>query len=196
MMAPNSAGIREDGLRELREIRLRRGLSQADLSAITGVTEFTISEIESGKRANPRPSTLRKLARALGVEVADFYGEANSPLGEAPSPQEKLFENGSKPEEPPSKFLLAWRAYVWDLVLRWQEDPPKTTAETATVLDAMTALKKNGAFDPANAASGTEKFHLQMVVKGLAVLNEIADSVEKDKRRQDTLQVIRESLSA
>jgi transcriptional regulator with XRE-family HTH domain len=81
-------------LRELREIRLRRGLSQADLSAATGVAEFTISEIESGKRANPRPSTLRKLAQALGVEVADLYGEADSPLAEAPPSQEKLFNNG------------------------------------------------------------------------------------------------------
>jgi transcriptional regulator with XRE-family HTH domain len=71
-------------LRELREIRLRRGLSQADLTAVTGVAEFTISEIESGKRANPRPSTLRKLAQALGVEVADLYGEPAVPLAEAP----------------------------------------------------------------------------------------------------------------
>jgi transcriptional regulator with XRE-family HTH domain len=66
-------------LRELREIRLRRGLSQADLSAMTGVAEFTISEIEAGKRANPRPSTLRKLAQALEVEVADLYGEPTYP---------------------------------------------------------------------------------------------------------------------
>jgi transcriptional regulator with XRE-family HTH domain len=86
-------------LRELREIRLRRGLSQADLSAMTGVAEFTISEIESGKRANPRPSTLRKLAQGLGVEVTDLYGESGSPLGAAPSPQEKLFNNGVLEDE-------------------------------------------------------------------------------------------------
>jgi transcriptional regulator with XRE-family HTH domain len=93
-MAPNNPDIREDSLRELREIRLRRGLSQADLSATTGVAEFTISEIESGKRANPRPSTLRRLAQGLGVEVTDLYGELDSPLGVAPSSQEKLFNNG------------------------------------------------------------------------------------------------------
>src|SRR5215210_5621545 len=95
-MAPNNPGIREDGLRELREIRLRRGLSQADLSAMTGVAEFTISEIESGKRANPRPSTLRKLAQALKVEVADLYGGPESPLAEAPPSQDRLFNGGSK----------------------------------------------------------------------------------------------------
>jgi len=95
-MGPNNPGIREDGLRELREIRLRRGLSQADLSAMTGVAEFTISGIESGKRANPRPSTLRKLAQALEVEVADLYGDPENPLAEALPLQDRLFNGGAK----------------------------------------------------------------------------------------------------
>src|SRR5687768_8177442 len=111
-MAPNSPDIREDGLRELREIRLRRGLSQADLSAMTGVAEFTISQIESGKRANPRPSTLRKLAQGLGVEVTDLYGELDSPLGVAPSSQEKLFNNGVLEEERGAQHLWAWKSYL------------------------------------------------------------------------------------
>ena len=95
-MAPNDPDIREDGLRELREIRLRRGLSQANLSAMTGVAEFTISEIESGKRSNPRPSTLRKLAQALEVEVADLYGDPERPLAEALPSQDRLFNGGAK----------------------------------------------------------------------------------------------------
>jgi transcriptional regulator with XRE-family HTH domain len=111
-MAPNIPDIREDSLRELREIRLRRGLSQADLSAMTGVAEFTISEIESGKRANPRPSTLRKLAQGLGVEVTDLYGELDSPLVVAPSSQEKLFNNGVLEEERGAQHLWAWKSYL------------------------------------------------------------------------------------
>ena len=81
-------------MRELRDIRLRRGLSQADLSAKTGVAEFTISQIEAGKRANPRPSTLRKLAQALDVEVADLYGSPERPLAEAPPSSEQPPLNG------------------------------------------------------------------------------------------------------
>jgi len=111
-MAPNTPDIREDGLRELREIRLRRGLSQADLSAMTGVAEFTISEIESGKRANPRPSTLRRLAQGLGVEVTDLYGELDSPLGVAPSSQEKLFNNGVLDEAQRIQHLYVWKSYL------------------------------------------------------------------------------------
>jgi transcriptional regulator with XRE-family HTH domain len=116
-------------LRELREIRLRRGLSQADLSAMTGVAEFTISEIESGKRANPRPSTLRKLAQGLGVEVTDLYGELDSPLGVAPSSQEKLFNNGVLEEERGAQHLGVWKSYLsrrveWceKVLLKSQED--------------------------------------------------------------------------
>ena len=82
-------------MRELREIRIRRGMSQADLHEKTGVSEFTISELEAGKRTNPRPSTLRKLAQGLGVEVTDLLGEPGLPKSDAPPPPEDG-ERGSK----------------------------------------------------------------------------------------------------
>jgi transcriptional regulator with XRE-family HTH domain len=116
-MGPNNPGIREDGLRELREIRLRRGLSQADLSAMTGVAEFTISEIESGKRANPRPSTLRKLAQALEVEVADLYGDPDRPLAQALPSQDRLFNGGS---EERGRFIERCRRYVGARVAHYE----------------------------------------------------------------------------
>jgi transcriptional regulator with XRE-family HTH domain len=118
-------------LRELREIRLRRGLSQADLSAVTGVAEFTISGIESGKRANPRPSTLRKLAHALGVEVADLYGESDSPLGQAPSPQQ-LTLNGELEEDRRAALEILFdnlRIHLTGTADRWIHE-----AETGLVL--------------------------------------------------------------
>lgn len=72
-------------MRDLKSLRVRRGLSQADLSEKSGVSEFTISEIEAGKRPNARPSTARKLAAGLGVDVADLYGEAMpTPKAQAP----------------------------------------------------------------------------------------------------------------
>ena len=58
-------------MQAVRDIRLKRGLSQADLGRRAGITEYTISEIEAGKRT-PRPSTLRKLAKGLDVDVATF----------------------------------------------------------------------------------------------------------------------------
>ncbi len=66
----------------LKDLRRQKGWSQKDLAKISGVGQDTISGIESG-RHEPRPSTLRKLAGALDVEVADFFKEP-VPLDEAP----------------------------------------------------------------------------------------------------------------
>ena len=68
-------------MQAVRDIRLKRGLSQADLGRRAGITEYTISEIEAGKRT-PRPSTLRKLAKGLDVDVAAF-APGQSGLGQA-----------------------------------------------------------------------------------------------------------------
>jgi transcriptional regulator with XRE-family HTH domain len=67
----------------LREFRRHKGWSQKDLADESGVGQDTISGIEKG-RHEPRPSTLRKLADALGVEVADFFREPALPKAEAP----------------------------------------------------------------------------------------------------------------
>jgi transcriptional regulator with XRE-family HTH domain len=67
----------------LKEIRRQKGWSQKDLADSSGVGQDTISGIESG-RHEPRPSTLRKLAEALGVQVADFFKEPALPKADAP----------------------------------------------------------------------------------------------------------------
>lgn len=62
-----------DGLR-LRRVRRDLALSQQDLSAATGVAQATLSDLEGGKRG-ARASTLRKLAKALGVEPKELMRE-------------------------------------------------------------------------------------------------------------------------
>jgi transcriptional regulator with XRE-family HTH domain len=73
----------------VKDIRRRKGWSQKDLAEESGVGQDTISGIESG-RHEPRPSTLRKLADALDVEVADFFREPAVPLVEAPKEAGRL----------------------------------------------------------------------------------------------------------
>jgi transcriptional regulator with XRE-family HTH domain len=75
----------------LRELRLRRGWSQEDLARKAGLTQDTISNVESGKH-RPFPSTLRKIAGALEVEVGELFGDEPRPKEEAPkkSPREEL----------------------------------------------------------------------------------------------------------
>jgi transcriptional regulator with XRE-family HTH domain len=71
----------------LKEYRRQKGLSQKDLADASGVGQDTISGIESG-RHEPRPSTLRKLAEALDVQVADFFREPALPKAQPPPPKE------------------------------------------------------------------------------------------------------------
>jgi transcriptional regulator with XRE-family HTH domain len=107
-------------LRELRNLRLRRGLSQADLSAKTGVAEFTISEIEAGKRPNARPSTLRKLAQGLGVEVTDLYGVPDIHLGEAPPHTEQRSFNHLLEDERRISEYQRWADFIDRYANRWE----------------------------------------------------------------------------
>jgi transcriptional regulator with XRE-family HTH domain len=62
----------------LAELRERRALTLRELGQMSGVAADTINQIELGHR-KARPSTLRKLARALDIEVADFFKEPALP---------------------------------------------------------------------------------------------------------------------
>jgi transcriptional regulator with XRE-family HTH domain len=57
--------------------RKNRGLSQRDLAEKSGVSPATIYELETGRRPAPRPSTLRKLADALYVDVSALLEHPN-----------------------------------------------------------------------------------------------------------------------
>lgn len=70
----------------LRHIREQAGLSQPELSERSGVAQGTISDIELGKR-KPRGRTLRKLAQALSVQVADLLGESDNLKAQPPLPE-------------------------------------------------------------------------------------------------------------
>jgi transcriptional regulator with XRE-family HTH domain len=51
----------------IRRLRKQKGLKQKDLSAQTKIAQANLSKIERGKQM-PRPSTLRIIARILGVQ--------------------------------------------------------------------------------------------------------------------------------
>lgn len=55
----------------VRDYRGQRGLSQAQLAKAIGVSQPRIAEIERGE-ANPRLSTIAKLAKALDVPVSEL----------------------------------------------------------------------------------------------------------------------------
>jgi transcriptional regulator with XRE-family HTH domain len=77
-------------MKELARLRFLKGFSQRALAKESGVAPATINELENGHR-NPNPSTLRKLAAALDVEVADLLG-ADYPKAEAPTAGQPSFD--------------------------------------------------------------------------------------------------------
>ncbi|WOB44563.1 helix-turn-helix domain-containing protein [Thermoleptolyngbya oregonensis NK1-22] len=56
----------------LKQIRLRLGMSQQDLAAIAGVSRQTIGGVEAGQYA-PSTTVALRLARALGCQVEDLF---------------------------------------------------------------------------------------------------------------------------
>ena len=57
----------------LKDVRIRRALTQEELAARAGIGKNTVNRMERNL-TEPRPSTLRKLAEALGVDPAELVG--------------------------------------------------------------------------------------------------------------------------
>jgi len=56
--------------------RQKLGLSQSDLSKLTGIRVDMLSRIENGKQLNPTLRTLELLANALEMSVAKLIDES------------------------------------------------------------------------------------------------------------------------
>lgn len=55
--------------------RLALGISQRELAALSGFTQSQISEWERGF-VHPQPDTIRRLAKALGIDLGNGDDEA------------------------------------------------------------------------------------------------------------------------
>jgi transcriptional regulator with XRE-family HTH domain len=177
----------------LRLMRVERGLSLREAARRAGVVKETISDIERG-HTHPYDVTLAKLAKAYEVPVEELLEPV--PLGEAPreaGPPE------TSEEERRSGYLRSWRAFVYKLVHRWEQDPPESSREIAVVLDAMQALLDEGAFErppdqitTSDKREASEWFELSMFVRGIDRLNQIADAVEADAEAERRRAAFRE----
>ena len=57
--------------KNLKRIRLEKGITQGDIVRSLGVSRSFVSNIENGK-TNPTLSTISKLAKAIGVTVGEL----------------------------------------------------------------------------------------------------------------------------
>ncbi len=64
----------------LRAWRERRALTQKELADKAGVTQLSITRIETGQQ-NARPTTVRKLAKALRIKPEQLFRDPDQTLG-------------------------------------------------------------------------------------------------------------------
>ncbi len=130
-------------MQAVRQIRKEQGWSQERTAAEAGIDRVTLVHIETG-RSNPTVETLRKLAAALGVEVADFFPRAQSSLfqvDDAPVDQEVVPLAG----EGAARALTDWAEALSDrgeeARFRWR----RAAAELERTHDLASALALNRA---------------------------------------------------
>lgn len=58
--------------KNLKKLREKKGLSQDRLAKLADLANNTIIKIEQGENINPTLSTLKKIAKALGVSIDDL----------------------------------------------------------------------------------------------------------------------------
>jgi DNA-binding Xre family transcriptional regulator len=73
--------LTKDGLAPLVSLRLRRGLSQAELAEQVGMPASQLSRLENGHQSDVMLSTLERLAAALGVTVGQVADALAGTLG-------------------------------------------------------------------------------------------------------------------
>lgn len=71
-------------LTRLRDVRQRKALTQQQLADRAGVNRVTIARIEGGED-EPFPTTVRKVADALGVEPSDLLAPEAGPAANGPT---------------------------------------------------------------------------------------------------------------
>ena len=79
---------------KLKQLRTRAGLSQRALAKIVGLSNGTISVIESGEQ-DPTVGLLKRIIEGLGTSMSDFFGEPALEENRFFFPKEELVDIGS-----------------------------------------------------------------------------------------------------
>lgn len=60
---------------KLRLMLVKRGITQKELSELSGVAYYTISNLCTGKKTNIHLDNAKKIANCLGVTLNDLFGD-------------------------------------------------------------------------------------------------------------------------
>ncbi|MDP9484718.1 MAG: helix-turn-helix transcriptional regulator [Actinomycetota bacterium] len=106
-------------------------MSQEELAKASGVSPATVVQIELGNR-QPQGRTLRKLAAALDVEVADLIEEEEAEALKAAPPRDRPVESGTGVPSFGELWLLAERRLLEERRLLSSLNPFVTQVEART----------------------------------------------------------------
>jgi transcriptional regulator with XRE-family HTH domain len=104
----------------IRSLRTARGLSQEEVARRTGIGLKSYGDLERGRTKDPHYSTLRGVARALGVRVEELIEEPAVPLDEAPQ------KTALADADPSSKLIEA--EVLEEIAELWKLPPSEASA--------------------------------------------------------------------
>jgi len=155
-------------MEKLRRLRTERGLSQARLAARAELDPSTVNQIERGAR-EASPATLRKLAEALDVGLAELLEDV-SPKADRRSSLEPSLLNGLEDERHAgdTEVIADYERIVREHRIAWR--------------DALNALAEpweeriaSGAFD----RGAVDQFFADVAALSLSVSRALSASVEE-----------------
>jgi transcriptional regulator with XRE-family HTH domain len=116
----------------LKQLRSEKRLSQAALARKAEVSAAYLSELESGRGTRPSGQVLLRLAKALGVTIAELIGESVKPVNLNIEPDPSLLEFAKERGLPSTDVeMLA--------AIRFRGDPPRTARRWAMIYDTIVA---------------------------------------------------------
>ncbi len=181
-------------LPKLREWRERRALTQEELRDKSGISQESISRIESGVRGC-RPSTARRLAQALDVDVAELVAPPEV-QGDPKALAPKLLERRLKREGVGSSWALADDEAVLKEGERLGNEAMRETL-IPTLRDEQRALRRIAA-DPAELTEVRDHANLlaeEMLYRMQRLLLEARRRERSPEARRKLVQAERELLA-
>jgi len=109
--------------KKISEIRKSKNLTQEQLEAISGVDQRTISQIEVGSIQNPSAEICVKLARAMNVNVEDFF-QQESPLKGEDAKLDNIAGGLLREHAVDKEIANLPVKWFMDLARRWDKDDP------------------------------------------------------------------------
>ena len=174
----------------VRKLRMGRGWTQRKLAHEARTSQHTIGEIELGLR-DPHPTTLRKIAEALGVSEAQLSGE--EPAGSKAHAESPL-EHGQQRDSVVIKALIT---YFRDLRLRWKEPANKPTpGQIRDAVDLLQHLTDHGAFEW--RLTSWEQSEVKLLFDAASKLRPIVEELAEENEAawlQDMIEEVFESVS-